>query len=354
MRSLFRWNRHFFALPLFRALGIVWLSVLASPEQSPLARMVSAQDRGIPDVADPRLEMTLFADSDEIVTPIGMAINAKDQMFVIESHTHLTPPDYDGPRGDRIKVFGLKPNKAGAKPKIFAADLREAMNLAFSPEGVLYVVCSRQVLRLPDADQDGVADRVEEILTLDTKERYAHNSFLGITFDAKGQLYVSRGNTGSRHYAVRGTDGSFVDGYGDGGSVLCCRADGTEVKEYATGFWNGFDLKFNARAELLLVDNDPDARGPNRLLKVVEHGDYGYLSIFGGSGTHPFQGWDGSLPGTLPYIAGTGEAPSGLIDMQRSSFPNEYANSVLVTIWNENSLERFDLQQTSDGIKATK
>ncbi|MFN3193299.1 MAG: PVC-type heme-binding CxxCH protein [Aureliella sp.] len=313
-----------------------------------------AQDVEIPAVLDERLEMTLFADSDEIVTPIGMAIDAADRMFVIESHTHLTPPGYDGPDSDRIKVFDLGQTDGGPRCSIFASGLKEAMNLAFSPKGDLYVVCARRVVRLPDDDGDGVADRIETVLTLDTKERYAHNSLLAITFDVSGQLYVSRGNTGSRYYAVRGTDGSFVEGYGDGGNVVCSNADGTEVREFATGFWNAFDLKFNSHGELLLVDNDPDARGPNRLLKVVEHGDYGYLSIFGGSGTHPMQGWDGSMPGTLPFIAGTGEAPSGLIDLKRSSFPADYSTSALVTIWNENSIERFDLRRTQAGIQAEK
>ncbi len=85
----------------------------------------------------------------------------------------------------------------------------------------------------------------------------------------------------------------------------------------------------------MLVDNDPDARGPNRLLEVVQGGDYGYKSVFGGSGRHPFQGWDGSFPGTLPFLSGTGEAPSGIIDA--SSGPSD---SYLATIWNENTIER--------------
>ena len=124
----------------------------------------------------------------------------------------------------------------------------------------------------------------------------------------------------------------------------------SKLSEFATGFWNPFDLKFDHAGRLLLVDNDPDARGPNRMLHVVRGGDYGYKAVYGGGGNHPFQGWDGSLPGTLPFIAGTGEAPSGLIDCRRSSLPPEYANSVLVTVWNENSIERFDLKPTGASV----
>jgi putative membrane-bound dehydrogenase-like protein len=307
------------------------------------------------EVHDPRLKLTLFAEDPDIVTPIGMVIDNRDRVFVIESHTHLPARDYDGPDGDRIKLFADNDGDGVAESvHIFAEGIQQAMNLAFSPAGDLYVVCAREVLCLPDRNSDDRADRVQRVLWLDTTERYAHNSLLGIAFDGDGKLYVSRGNTGARLHALRGSDDSYVEGYGDGGSVIRANADGSEVEPFATGFWNPFDLKFIASGELMLVDNDPDARGPNRLLKVVEGGDYGYKSLYGGGGNHPFQGWDGTLPGTLPYIAGTGEAPSGLIDLKRSSFPVEYGNSLLATIWNENSIERFELLRSASGITARK
>ena len=316
-----------------------------------LTRCAVASDDETPKLADDRLAITLFAESPDIVTPIGMTIDAQDRMFVIESHTHQPPADYDGPKGDRIKMFVDEDNDGRAdRVTVFAEEIHQAMNLAFAPDGQLYVVCAREVLRLPDEDDDGKCDAKQQVLKLDTRERYAHNSWLGITFDADDWMYVARGNTGSHAYRIEGPDGSFVAGYGDGGNIIRCRSDGSKLSEFATGFWNPFDLKFDHAGRLLLVDNDPDARGPNRLLHVVRGGDYGYKSVYGGGGNHPFQGWDGSLPGTLPFIAGTGEAPSGLIDCRRSSLPPEYSNSVLVTVWNENSIERFDLKPSGASV----
>lgn len=298
-----------------------------------------------PRLHDERLEINLFAEDPDIVTPIGMAIDREDRVFVLESHTHHPPKGYRGPKADRIKVFTDRDGDGKADPPtIFAEGIDQGMNLAFSPDGTLFVDCAREVLALPDRDGNGVCDGVEKVFTLETTQRYAHNSLLGITFDHAGWLYVSRGNVGSDAWAVRGKDGSEIAGYGDGGNIIRCRPDGTQVSELATGFWNPFNLKFAMDGQLLLVDNDPDARGPNRLLHVVEHGDYGYKSLYGGGGNHPFQGWDGSLPGTLPYLAGTGEAPCDLIDCQRTSFPKSYNASVLATIWNENSIERFELE----------
>ncbi|WP_436715087.1 PVC-type heme-binding CxxCH protein [Roseiconus lacunae] len=308
----------------------------------------------LPKLADDRLQLTLYADSSEIVTPIGMVIDQRDRMFVIESHTHHPPSDYAGPKSDRIKIFVDEDNNG--KPdsiSIFADGIHQAMNLAISPDGDLFVVCAREVLRLVDDDNDGKCERKEQVLRLVTEERYAHNCLLGITFDREGWMYVARGNTGSRHYRFEGSDTSMIEGYGDGGSVVRCRDDGSELEEFATGFWNPFDLKFDGSGRLLLVDNDPDARGPNRLVHVVRGGDYGYKSLYGGGGNHPFQGWDGSLAGTLPFIAGTGEAPCGLIDCKRASLPSDYQESLLVTIWNENSIERFDVQSNNGTITAT-
>lgn len=308
-----------------------------------------------PTLTDDRLELTLFAEDPDIVTPIGMVIDERDRLFVIESHTHHPPSEYAGPETDRIKLF--IDEDGDGKPErtaIFADGIRQAMNLAISPDGDLYVVCAREVLRLVDENRDGNCDRREKILELMTQERYAHNSLLGITFDRDGWLYVSRGNVGSHQYRFQGMDETSVEGYGDGGNVIRCRPDGTRLEEFATGFWNPFDLKFDRNGRLLLVDNDPDARGPNRLVHVVPGGDYGYKSLYGGGGNHPFQGWDGSLPGTLPFIEGTGEAPSGLLDCRRSSLPAAYGSSVLATIWNENSVERFDLSAEGGTLTAQK
>ncbi len=304
-------------------------------------------------VRDPRLELRVFAEDPEIVTPIGLTVDDRDRVFVIESHTHLRPPDYAGPEADRVKILVDRDRDGRAdEVSVFARGLREAMNLSFSPEGVLYVVCAREVIALYDRDGDSVSDDRERILSLETTMRYPHNSLLSLAFSNDGWLYVGRGNVGGRRFSYRGTDGTSIDGYGDGGDVIRCRPDGTKLERFATGFWNPFDLTFDHTGRLLLVDNDPDARGPNRLLHVVQNGDYGYKSLYGGGGNHPFQGWDGSLPGTLPMIAGTGEAPSGVLNGRRAALPPDLADDVLVTIWNEYTIERFETKTSGASIAA--
>ncbi|MDC0502739.1 hypothetical protein OAV21_00555 [bacterium] len=122
----------------------------------------------------------------------------------------------------------------------------------------------------------------------------------------------------------------------------------------ATGFWNPFNLKFNMQGKLLLVDNDPDTRETNRLLKLTRGGDYGYKSAYGGGGNHPFQGWDGSFSGMLRFIFGTGQAPCDLIDCCPTQFPTDYHSSVLATIWSENTIERHALKEDWQDPSATR
>ena len=65
----------------------------------------NAIGNGTPILTDERMELTLFAEDPDIATPIGMVIDNHDRLFLIESHTHHPPADYDGPKDDRIKLF---------------------------------------------------------------------------------------------------------------------------------------------------------------------------------------------------------------------------------------------------------
>ena len=303
-----------------------------------------------PRVLDARLQLTRFASAPAIVTPIGIAIDADDRLFVLESHTHQPPATYQGAASDRVKVF-VDADRDGTPDRswVFADGLDDAMNIAFSPDGELFVVAARGVWALHDRDRDGRSEARSPVLTLTKPAKvYDHAALLGLTFSPDGWLYVSRGNTGGSAWRLEGTDGSFVAGYGDGGNIMRCRPDGGQLQEFATGFWNPFDLRFDDHGRLLAADNDPDSRGPNRLVHVIEGGDYGYKSLYGESGIHPYVAWNGELPGTLPYAVPLGEAPAGLLVAGRAALPADYADNVLVSIWEERRIVRAHLKP--DGV----
>ncbi|MFN4000127.1 PVC-type heme-binding CxxCH protein [Algoriphagus sp.] len=328
----------------FSALALISIYFLSSCKTDDL------KDTNLPNgvtVLDSRLELSLVVEDPEIVTPIGIAVDKLDRVFVLESHTHLPPKDYTGPEGDLIKIF-QDSNGDGMldSVSVFANGIHEGMNLAFSPEGHLYLVTSRAVWVFYDRDQDGISEERKKLLELSKPTQvYAHAALLSITFSADGWMYIGRGNTGSELWVMQGSDGSEVSGFGDGGNIIRSKNDGTQVEIYSTGYWNPFDLKFDNYGRLLVADNDPDSRGPNRLVHAVQGSDFGYKSLFGGSGIHPYLAWNGDLPGTLPYAAALGEAPSGLLNTNLARLPVDYEDQMLATIWEESSIVRVKFQE---------
>ncbi len=295
-----------------------------------------------PKVFSSELQIELFASEPDIVTPVGIATDRTGRIFVVESHTHFPKPDYSGPKRDRIKIF--EDTNSDGKPDrttIFAEDLYHSMHLAFSPGGQLYLTHRNGVVILQDKDGDGVSESRTTVLEMETLANYPHNGIGGIAFSTDGWLFVGMGENFGEKYTIKGSDGSSHGGGGEGGNVFRCRPDGSELKQVATGFWNAFALAVNRDGYLFCGDNDPDSRPPCRLLDVVQGADFGYKYRYGRSGLHPFTAWNGELPGTLPMVAGTGEAPSGILDCASAKLPLRFREGLLVTSWGDHRIEFY-------------
>ncbi|MCF3651735.1 PVC-type heme-binding CxxCH protein [Synoicihabitans lomoniglobus] len=316
----------------------------------------SAHAEDTPVALDPNLEVILFAADPDIVTPIGAVTNADGDLFVVESHTHVRPKDYVGPSTDLIKRFVDTDGDGRADEiTIFARIEKEAMNLAFAPDGVLHVVTASDVIRLNDADGNGTSETDEHtvLLHLETQSGNPHGDLLGIAIDRDGTIYASRGNVGGYPYAYISAAHERLTGYGEGGDIVRINPDGSGLHRVATGFWNPFVIAFDRHGRLLCADNDPDSRGPNRVVHVIDGGDYGYLARYGPTGLHPFSGWNADLPGVLPIAAGTGEAPSGLLDLTSTRLGPNYSDAFAVTIWGEHTLSLFHPHRTGASFTAT-
>ncbi|MDO8543569.1 MAG: c-type cytochrome [Opitutaceae bacterium] len=308
-----------------------------------------------PRLRDERLQISLYASDPDIVTPIASVVDAEGRLYVIECHTHSPPPNYPGPKGDRIKVFeGTRPDGRYARMSIFAEDIHQAQSLALDRDGTLYVVGTREVLVLHDRDRDGRSEARRRLLHLDPYEKRAnpHGQMMGIAFSNDGWMYVGTGTTSDDWIASDGT--RLPVGPYWGGIIARCRPDGTQLERVAWGFWNPFSIGFDRQGRLLCVDNDPDHRGPNRLLHIVHGGDYGYKRIYGRYGLHPYQAWEGELPGTLPMIHGIGEAPTAVIDASTAALPADYRDTILGATWGEHDVTLFRPKPAGASITATR
>jgi len=302
-----------------------------------------------PQVLDPNLKIELIAAEPDINTPVGIAADAKGRLFVVENNTHQVRADYKGPKSDRIRLF--QQDAAGKwSATTFAEGFRNAMCLRFDPDGVLHLTLRDKLLKLEDTNADGVCDKQTELMRWETKGNYPHNGLSGITFASDGWLYVGSGENLQVAYTAIGADGKKIEYQPGGANVFRLKRDGSALEIVATGLWNGFGLECDGAGRILCVDNDPDSCPPNRLLHIVPGGDYGFNMTYGRAGTHPFQCWNGEIPGTLPMICGTGEAATDVLDLRRTSFRRPGLN-VMVTSWGDNQIEAYKL--VSKGASVT-
>ena len=320
------------------ALSTLFVVCLAAA--SPL--VASPESIEQPRSLDARLTIELVAAEPSIVTPTGLAVDAKGRVLVVESHTHFRPEDYAGPHYDRIRCF-TDTNGDGRPDHVETVyEGGEAtMNVAALPDGSLLVARRSEIFRLEDTTADGRFDRQHPLAQLVTSGNYPHNGLSGFALDPLGWVYFGLGENLGAPYELVGADGRRLAGGGEGGSIYRIRADGTRLQRVATGFWNPFHLAWDALGRLWAVDNDPDSRPPCRLLHIVPAGDYGYRYRNGRQGIHPFTAWDGELPGTLPMAAGTGEAPSGIVSYDSHQFPDDYRGTLLVTSWGDHRIECY-------------
>jgi putative membrane-bound dehydrogenase-like protein len=308
-----------------------------------------------PRAHDPRLEVELFAAAPDIVHPIAIDFDRKGRLLVIESHTHFRPDGYKGPSRDRVRI--LEDTRGAGKADRFTTffeGTRATMGIAVHPDGSVYLATRNEILRLRDTRGDGKADEKKRIVFLDTRGDYPHNGLSGLSFDSRGGLYFGLGENLGADYKLVGADGTTLKGGGEGGNVFHCTADGKNLRRVATGFWNPFGTCQDIFGRLIAVDNDPDAMPPCRMVQVVEGGDYGFQFRYGRAGRHIFQAWNGELPGTLPYVTGTGEAPCGVLSYESDGLPREYLGSLLVASWADHRIERYVLKERGASFSSSR
>lgn len=324
--------------------AVLWLALAACAPEGEIAQ---------PKVLDPRLAIELFAAEPDVVTPTGIAVDEKGRVLVVESHTHFRPPGYQGPPADRIRMFE-DTDADGRADRIttFFEGTMWTMNVGIHPDGSVYLATRGEIFRLRDTDGDGRADERTPIVHLETKGDYPHNGLSGFAFDFDGTVYFGLGENKGAEFKLIGTDGSVASEL-EGGQIYRCRPDGTRVEMVAFGFWNPFHLAFDAFGRLFAVDNDPDSLPPCRLMHIVQGGNYGYRYRNGRRGVHPFTAWNGELPGTLPMVAGTGEAPSGVLAYESDQLPADYVGDLLSTSWGDHRIERFHLEPRGASFRAS-
>jgi putative membrane-bound dehydrogenase-like protein len=316
-------------------LALPFIALDAFAEDRTKAPNVPAEIPPQIEVLQPGVKLTLLAEHPDLVTPTGIAVDAKGQIWLVACHTHFRPEGYKGPEHDEILVF----DKDGKNRRVFHNKTDATMHMEIGPDGWVYLAQRNRILRVKDTNGDGVGDTEESIATLDTVTDYPHNGLSGMAWHPDGGLVFSLGENFGKEWTLTAHDGSKVSGRGEGG-VFRCTADGKNLRRIARGFWNPFGLLVRADGEIFAADNDPGSRPPCRLLSIVEGADYGFQWVYGSAPVHPFVAWNGELRGTLGMVHPSGEAPCAVV---------EFGGGVLIPSWSNHCIDYFPLTRKGAG-----
>ena len=145
------------------------------------------------------------------------------------------------------------------------ASANQPNGLAFSPQGELYVSSRGRVSILRDPDGDGAYDAARDIITGLPNGRHQNN---GITFGPDGKLYVTNGSTCNE----------CDEDDERSATILQANADGSDLRVYARGLRNSYDLVFDPQGRLWATDNgsDPPCNTIDELNLIEDGGDYGW------------------------------------------------------------------------------
>jgi putative membrane-bound dehydrogenase-like protein len=318
-----------------RLLFLFPLAALAQSGPPPKAPVVPAELPPQIETLQPGVKLTLLAEHPDLVTPTGIDVDEKGNIWLAACHTHFRPEGYSGPEHDEILVFDAN----GKNRRVFYNKTDATMHVEVGPDGWIYLAERDRILRVKDTNGDGVGDLEENLATMDTVADYPHNGLSGMAWHPDGGLVFSLGENFGKDWTITGTDGAKVSGRGEGG-VFRCTADGKGLRRIARGFWNPFGLLVRADGEIFAAENDPGSRPPCRLLNVVEGADYGFQWVYGSAPVHPFVAWNGELRGTLGMVHPSGEGPCAVVEL---------GGGVIIPSWSDHSIDYFPLTRKGAG-----
>jgi putative membrane-bound dehydrogenase-like protein len=157
--------------------------------------------------------------------------------------------------------------------KVFADNLPGVHGIEFRDAGV-YVATESEIIRLEDTDDDGVADK-RDVLASDLPSGGGHSTRT-LAFGPDGKLYVSAGSSCN----------VCVEDDSKRAAISRYSAEGKFEKVFAKGLRNAVGLEFNRQTgELWATNNGRDSLGddvpPETIYNVREDADYGWPYCYG-------------------------------------------------------------------------
>lgn len=203
-------------------------------------------------------------------------------------------------------------------------------------DGELYAASSGKIEALRDTNGDGTLDQRRTVVSGLPSMILKPHSNNGFAFGPDGRLYFGVGSTTDRQ----------VEMDQHAAAILSVKPDGTDLRVYARGLGNSFDVAFNQAGDLFAGDNGPSAHGgeepPDEFNHIIEGGHYGFPYYFGDPPDN--GGTRGALVSFPPH-----SVPTGMTFYQGANYPPEYRDSAFLTLWARGEIAHIEVAQTAGG-----
>ena len=288
-----------------------------------LIGLLAATLSASPNVTVPRVDMAA-----QIIVPAGFEIRAylpeglfRPTSIAFDSRDRLYVANRDGVVNIVEDTDG---DGVGDKVKAFFAKDGLALGLAISDDDkIVYVSGGGEVVMIQDTNLDSDPDDETVIIEGLPTFVYDAHSNNGLAIGPDGKLYLTLG----------GTSDHGPEEHPLAGAILVSDLDGSNLRVYASGMRNSYDLTFNSSGQLFATDNGPDFQdqrlnwSPPGELNLVEAGEYyGYPDFFG----YP-PGWSNSSGPIAVFPSHS--VPTGTLAYQGEQFPSEFRDKLFVTLF---------------------
>lgn len=264
-------------------------------------------------------------------------VDSNDLKEVSEKIIRLTDADGDGVM-DASSVFaeGFNTEVTGIA----------AGTLAW--RGDVYATIAPDMWKLRDTDGDGKADKRESLAHgFGIHIAYAGHDMHGLTLGPDGRVYWSIGDKGTNVTSKEGKNWFAPHE----GAVLRCYPDGSGFEIFARGLRNPQEIAFDKYGNLFAVDNDSDQKGEReRFLHITEGSDTGWRCYYQyrGSDYNPWMResiWEPSGEFQPAYITPTNQnysdGPAGFAYNPGTALNAKYEDAFFVTEFPKGNLRSF-------------
>jgi putative membrane-bound dehydrogenase-like protein len=286
--------------------------------------------------APPGFTVEQIAGPDKVQYPMMAVLDDRGRLFVTES-SGKNIKGADMPKQPECRISVLEDTDGDGvydQSKVFADKLSLPMG-ALWYRGSLYVASPPDFIRLDDADDDGVSEKREVILTGWNIRNTAslHGPFMG----PDGWLYLTHGRHG---YKIQTKEGATLEG--QAARIWRCRPDGTGLERVAGGgFDNPVELAFTTAGEMIGTMTyfvDPQNGQRDALMHFVEGGVY--------PKPHPVVSEFKRTGELMPVMTKFARiAPSGLMQYHSAVFGAAFQGNLFSAQFNPHRIQRHVLHR---------